>query len=301
MVAASAAAVVFGIMAFNYTWRQMNPAPGPPGNIIAPVSLEEEQKEELSEMPSIGKITPPMENNAAPYVPVNMETEKQHEIEMVYVRGGSFMMGCTPEQGSDCFNDEKPAHQTTVSNFFIGKYEVTQAQWKAVMGADDNPSNFKGDNLPVEQVSWNDVQEFIGKLNYITGGNYRLPTEAEWEYAARSGGQWRRYKYSGRGEIGEVAWYSVNSGDTTHPVGTKRANDLGIHDMSGNVYEWVSDWYGSYDVGSQTNPQGPASGSSRVIRGGCWNYTARVARVSFRSYGDPDRQGGNLGFRLARD
>ena len=304
MVAAAAAAVVFGILAFNYAWLQKNPTLEPLEATIAPIAPEERQKEVLKEMPSAGKFTPQREKDAAAYVPenpANKEAEKQLKIEMVYIRGGTFIMGCTPEQGNDCFDDEKPAHQATVSNFFIGKYEVTQVEWKAVMGAEGNPSNFKGDNLPVERVSWNDVREFIGKLNEKTGENYRLPTEAEWEYAARSGSQARRYKYGGRGEIGEVAWYSVNSGDTTHPVGTKRANDLGIYDMSGNVYEWVSDWYGSYDGSSQVNPQGPESGSARVIRGGCWNYTARVARVSFRSYGDPDRRGGNLGFRLARN
>ena len=151
-------------------------------------------------------------------------------IEMVFVQGGTFMMGATPEQGGDCHDDEKPAHQVTLSEYSIGKYEVTQGQWKEVMS--DNPSYFKGDdNLPVENVSWGDVQEFIRKLNKKTGESYRLPTEAEWEYAARGGSQSREYKYSGSNNVNDVAWYWDNSEGKTHPVGTKEANELGIYDM----------------------------------------------------------------------
>jgi formylglycine-generating enzyme required for sulfatase activity len=219
------------------------------------------------------------------------------EIPMVYVRGGTFVMGCTAEQGTECDDDENPAHEVTVRDFYIGKYEVTQAEWKAVMGS--NPSKFKGDNLSVEQVSWNEVQEFIRKLNTMTGKNYRLPTEAEWEYAARGGSQSRGFKYSGSDSIGEVAWYSENSGETTHLVGTKQANELGIYDMSGNVYEWVQDWDGDYSSGSQTNPVGPSSGSYRVLRGGCWYCVAKYTRVSFRSLTEPGLRIGFLGFRLA--
>ncbi|MBQ3247459.1 MAG: SUMF1/EgtB/PvdO family nonheme iron enzyme, partial [Alistipes sp.] len=173
-------------------------------------------------------------------------------FEMVFVKGGTFTMGATAEQGSDADSDEKPAHSVTVSNFYIGKYEVTQAQWEAVMGK--NPSRFKGDNLPVERVSWNDIQKFIEKLNAKTGKRYRLPTEAEWEYAARGGNQSKGYKYSGSNDIGSVAWYTDNSSSPTHPVGQKQPNELGLYDMSGNVYEWCSDWHGSYSSGSQTNP-----------------------------------------------
>jgi formylglycine-generating enzyme required for sulfatase activity len=218
-------------------------------------------------------------------------------MEMVYVRGGTFTMGCTAEQGTDCFGNEYPAHEVTVGDFYIGKYEVTQAEWKAVMGS--NPSHFKGDNLPVEQVSWNEVQEFIRKLNTMTGKNYRLPTEAEWEYAARGGSQSRSFKYSGSNSIGDVAWYGENSGNKTHPVGIKRANELGIYDMSGNVWELMNDWYGTYNSGSQTNPLGPSSGSYRVSRGGSWNYVARRARVSYRGYDEPGGRLDILGFRLA--
>ena len=221
-------------------------------------------------------------------------------IELVYVRGGTFTMGCTSEQGGDCEGDEKPAHQVTLSDFYIGKYEVTQKQWRAVMGSDPPELRFKGcDNCPVERVSWNDIQEFIKKLNQKTGKNYRLPTEAEWEYAARGGIQSKGYKYAGSNNIGEVAWYDGNSSSKTHPVGGKKANELGLYDMSGNVWEWCSDWYGSYSSGSQRNPQGPSSGSSRVLRGGCWDGYSGDCRVAYRGSGNPGFRHSNSGFRLA--
>jgi formylglycine-generating enzyme required for sulfatase activity len=206
-------------------------------------------------------------------------------------------MGCTSEQGSDCDDNEKPAHSVTVSSFSIGKYEITQAQWETIM--DSNPTDFKGDNLPVENVSWEEVQEFISRLNKATGKKYRLPTEAEWEYAARDGKKSRNYKYSGSNSIDEVAWYEDNSGYKTHPVGTKKANKLGIYDMSGNVYEWCNDWYGDYSSSAQTNPVGASSGSRRVIRGGGWNNDARGCRVVTRYGGSPGDRGINLGLRLA--
>jgi formylglycine-generating enzyme required for sulfatase activity len=218
-------------------------------------------------------------------------------IEMVYVQGGTFTMGCTGEQGNDCYPGEGPVHQVTLSNFYMGKYEVTQAQWKAVMGS--NPSNFKGDNLPVEKVSWNDVQEFIRKLNAQTGKHYRLPTEAEWEYAARGGNKSRKYKYSGSNALESVAWYGDNSGSTTHPVGTKSANELGIYDMSGNVWEWCSDWSGAYPASAQNNPVGALSGSDRVYRGGSWYIIAGSCRVAIRFDYSPGNSGSDLGFRLA--
>ena len=218
------------------------------------------------------------------------------EIEMVWVSGGTFTMGATSEQGSDAYDWEKPAHSVTLSGYYIGKYEVTQKLWKAVMGS--NPSGFKGDNLPVENVNWNDVQTFIRKLNQLTGKNYRLPTEAEWEYAARGGNNSRGNKYSGSDNVGSVAWYYENSGSTTHPVGSKSPNELGIYDMSGNVWEWCQDWYGYYSSSSQRNPKGPASGSHRVYRGGSWLNNARYCRVSDRSYISPDHRNYILGFRL---
>jgi formylglycine-generating enzyme required for sulfatase activity len=244
--------------------------------------------------PAAAKPAPPA---APPVVVAPPPSTANATTEMVYVRGGTFTMGCTAEQGKDCLDNEKPAHEVTVGDFYIGKYEVTQAEWKAVMG--NNPSNFKGDNLPVEKVNWNDVQEFIRKLNTTTGKNYRLPTEAEWEYAARGGSQSWGFKYSGSNSISDVAWYRKNSGSKTHPVGMKRANELGIYDMSGNVYELVNDWYGDYSSGSQTNPVGPSSGSRRVFRGGSWIIDARHARVSFRFIDLLGYRFDSLGFRLA--
>ena len=215
---------------------------------------------------------------------------------MVYVSGGTFTMGGTSEQGSVAYVDEKPTHNVTLSSYYICKYEVTQALWRAVMGS--NPSNFKGDNLPVECVSWNDCQTFINRLNNYTGRNFRLPTEAEWEFAARGGNYSRHYKYSGSNYIGDVAWYDGNSSNRTHPVGTKQPNELGLYDMSGNVYEWCSDWYGSYNSYSQSNPTGPNSGSDRVDRGGSWGGSARYCRSSYRGNLTPGYRFSNLGLRL---
>ncbi len=203
-------------------------------------------------------------------------------FKMVGVEGGTFTMGATSEQDSDAVNDEKPAHQVTLSSYNIGETEVTQELWQAVMGS--NPSYFKGSKRPVEKVTWNDCQQFITKLNRQTGRNFRLPTEAEWEYAARGGKKSKGYKYSGGGSIGDVAWYDNNSGEQTHDVATKYANELGIYDMTGNVWEWCQDWYGFYSSGSQTNPTGPASGSAHVYRGGSWGGLASYCRVSFRRY-----------------
>ncbi len=229
--------------------------------------------------------------------------------QMVLVRGGTFTMGCTSEQGSDCFDDEKPAHQVTLSDFYIGKYEVTQAHWQQVMGASaslSNPSYFKGcDNCPVENVSWNDIQEFIRNLDQQTGKRYRLPTEAEWEFAARGGSAGSATKYAGSNTIGDVAWYTNNSyiktnnSYKTQPVGQKRPNELGLYDMSGNVWERCSDWYGSYSTVSQTNPEGPSSGSYRVRRGGCFFHSPRGSRVSCRSWNEQETRHGAIGFRLA--
>ncbi len=216
---------------------------------------------------------------------------------MVAVQGGTFTMGATAEQGSDAHDSEKPAHQVTLSSFSIGQTEVTQALWQAVMGS--NPSQFTGDlQRPVEYVSWNDCQTFISKLNQMTGKDFRLPTEAEWEYAARGGNRSQGYKYAGSNTLGDVAWYASNRGSTTHPVATKAPNELGLYDMSGNVYEWCQDWSGSYSSNAQTNPIGPATGSSRVHRGGCWDNHARYCRVSSRGSA-PSGAYFDFGLRLA--
>ena len=219
------------------------------------------------------------------------------QFTMVAVEGGTFTMGATSEQGSDAEDDEKPAHQVTLSDYYIGQTEVTQALWKAVMGG--NPSNHKGDNLPVEQVSWDNCQVFIQKLNQLTGKQFRLPTEAEWEYAARGGRKSQGYKYAGGNNIGSVAWYDGNSGYETHPVATKQANELGIYDMSGNVWEWCSDWYGGYQSSSQSDPQGPSSGSYRVFRSGNYVDGAGRCRVSYRGRNTPDDRYSALGLRLS--
>ena len=218
-------------------------------------------------------------------------------FEMVEVRGGTFRMGATSEQGSDAWDDEKPVHSVTLSGYYIGKTEVTQALWKAVMGS--NPSYWKGDNLPVECVNWNDCQEFIRKLNAITGQNFRLPTEAEWEFACRGGNNSRGYKYSGSNYIDNVAWYDGNSGKKTHPVATKLPNELGIYDMTGNVWEWCSDWKGKYSSGAQIDPKGPYDGSSRVDRGGSWFGNARSYRSSGRFCDSPGYRNNGQGLRLS--
>jgi len=225
------------------------------------------------------------------------------EPEMVFVQGGTFLMGNTKEQGlHDTFGEIKQ-HQVTLSSFYIGKYEVTQGQWKAIMGK--NPSMFKGDNLPVDYVRWEDVQEFIVRLNAATGKQYRLPTEAEWEYTARGGNKTSFYRYSGSNIVDDVGWYKENSGKEMHPVGTKLPNELGIYDMSGNVWEWCNDFMNYYETHAQTNPQGPLKGIGgwHVYRGGSCNSKEKLLRVSYREHG------GNIdnyhykytGFRLAHN
>ena len=216
---------------------------------------------------------------------------------MVWVEGGTFRMGATSEQGSDADSYEKPVHSVTLSGYYIGKTEVTQALWEAVMGS--NPSYWKGDNLPVESVSWDDCQEFIRKLNALTGQNFRLPTEAEWEFACRGGNNSRGYKYSGSNYIDNVAWYWDNSGKKIHPVATKSPNELGIYDMSGNVWEWCADWFGNYSSSAQTNPKGPYDGSYRVYRGGGWGDYARLCRSSGRYCFSPGSRYCDLGLRLS--
>jgi len=216
-------------------------------------------------------------------------------FKMMPVEGGSFTMG-SPDSDTDADDDEKPQHAVTLSDFYMGETEVTQALWKAVMdGA--NPSNFQGDNLPVEKVSWEDCQTFIAKLNQMTGKTFRLPTEAEWEYAARGGQKSKGKPYGSGSNNPDTFWYSGNSNNKTHPVGSN-PNELGLCDMSGNVWEWCGDWYGSYTSEAQTNPTGPATGSYRVERGGSWYNSARNCRVSYRDGGTPSDRYNNLGLRL---
>ncbi len=246
--------------------------------------------------------------------------------EMLFVEGGTFQMG-----SNDGDSDEQPVHSVTLSDFYIGKYEVMQAEYAAVM--DTNPSYFDGDSLPVEQVSWYDAIEYCNALSVAEGltpyytiditaedanntspeddvrwsvtcntasKGYRLPTEAEWEYAARGGNESQVYIYSGSNTHGYVAWYDENSNNTTHTVGTKAANELGIHDMSGNVWEWCWDWNDTYSSAVATNPQGAETGEDRVVRGGSWYDSGNYCRSAYRSGGVASLGGSGLGFRVAR-
>jgi formylglycine-generating enzyme len=231
-----------------------------------------------------------------------------YEPDMVFVQGGTFQMGQTdPDVGcTGCSKDELPIHTVTLSSFSIGKYEITQKQWREVMGSDPSGPRLKGcDQCPVEMVSWNDIQDYIQKLNakIKTSKKYRLPTEAEWEFAARGGNNSNNYKYSGSNTIDNVAWYNSNSDSKTHPIGTKQANELGIYDMSGNVWEWCSD---SYDENYYKNyplqkPKGAQSDSSRVLRGGSWFVNDYYCRFANRGRNEPDVRFSDLGFRLVRD
>ena len=217
-------------------------------------------------------------------------------------------MGATEEQAGASAN-ESPAHQVTLTkDYYLGETEVTQALWYAVMGQKPTSDGSAwsstyglGDNYPAYYISWNDCQEFISKLNQLTGLTFRLPTEAEWEYAARGGNKaTTQTLYSGSNTIGDVAWYDDNSSSSTHAFAGKSANALGLYDMSGNVWEWCNDWYGSYSSGAQTDPTGSSSGSSRVLRGGGWNYSANDCRVAKRHHVSVlNRRSYSVGMRLA--
>ncbi len=218
-------------------------------------------------------------------------------IEMVAVKGGKFDMGSDDEAA-----DRKPAHTVILKDFNIGKYEVTQALWERVMGT--NPSKYQCPDCPVTNVSWNDVQSFIIKLNELTGKQYRLPTEAEWEFAARSGireDKSKMLKYAGKDHLQTIAWYEGNAKDHLHKVGKKKPNALEIHDMTGNVEEWCADWYGKdyFTKKDVTNPQGPESGNSKVVRGGSWNSLKEEVSVTRRAAYLPSSKSVYLGFRLA--
>jgi formylglycine-generating enzyme required for sulfatase activity len=220
-------------------------------------------------------------------------------MEFLLIFPGEFDMGSSSNEPMRNDNEE-PVHHVKISkSFYIGKYEVTQKQWRDVVGS--SPSSFKGDNLPVEQVSWNDVQEFIKKLNEKEGSNkYRLPSEAEWEYAARAGTT-SRYSFGDDESIlGDYAWYHSNSGSKTHDVGQKKPNPWGLYDMHGNVWEWVQDnWHGDYN-GAPTDGSSWESGSYRVFRGGGWRNLARRCRSADRNYVDPGSRSHYIGFRLLR-
>ncbi len=305
----------FNATKFGYTKQQgeIKLTADAPGKLV----IELDRNNAVAAQPANNVITQPQQVTQVqtPVQPVSQNssflssnaqtfTVKGVSFTMIPVEGGTFTMGTTSEQGSDADSDEKPTHSVTLSSYMIGETEVTQALWEAVMGS--NPSRFKGTTKPVEQVSWNDCQTFISKLNSLTGKRFRLPTEAEWEYACRGGNKSKGYKYSGSNNIDDVAVYTKNSYDKgssspdygTHAVKTKRPNELGIYDMSGNVWEWCSDWKGSYSSSSQTNPTGAASGARRVLRGGSWYYNARGCRSSGRGDITPGYSDYDLGLRL---
>ena len=271
--------------------------------------LNYEEKRKLNDYISRAKNA--MNNNTL------KTTHFSDEPEMVFVAGGTFQMGSNFSLAAKSHNhllsfiasgtykeesisveiNEQPVHSVTLSSYYIGKYEVTQAQWQAIMG--NNPSNFVGDDLPVESVSWDDIQSFLQKLNSKTKKQYRLPTIAEWEFAARGGNSSNNYTYSGSNNINDVAWYTENSSYKTHIRGGKQANELGIYDMTGNVWEWCSDWYETYSASPVQNPTGPTEGFVREYRGGSWVFNPDYCRVAFRGSHAPAFRNGDLGFRVA--
>ena len=217
------------------------------------------------------------------------ETTAGVNIHMVLVGGGTFQMGLddAPTVG------EKPAHAVALDDYYIGATEITQGQWRAVMG--NNPSHFRGDNLPVDGVTWEEAKLFCKKLSELSGRHYTLPTEAQWEYAASGGGQ---TPHAGSVNLDEIAWYGVNSGRRTHAVALKAPNVLGIYDMSGNIWEWCSDWYAPYESADQLNPTGPQLGTERVLRGGSWIIEAEHCRITYRNANVPTARDNNYGFRV---
>lgn len=231
-------------------------------------------------------------------VMAKQEIAQYLEAQMVRVDGGTFSMGCAWSEGQNCEDDERPIQKVTLNGFAISKVEVTQRLWQSVM--DNNPSYFPTcPECPVEQISFEDVQQFLGRLNHLTGKTYRLPTEAEWEFASRGGTKSTGHKFSGSADANQVGWFWDNSSNSTHPVARKTPNELGLFDMSGNVWEWCQDWYGTYTSKPVDNPTGPGFGTYRVIRGGAWNYHQGGCRNSCRYSFFPDKQGMSLGFRLA--
>jgi formylglycine-generating enzyme required for sulfatase activity len=266
--------------------------------LLAMCSLTACAHNSQTEHPVAGNVAVDTETQSKENAPKETITVNGVSFEMVKVEAGTFTMGGTPEM-EDKFDYAKPVHKVTITrNFYIGETEVTQALWEAVMGS--NPSWFEGNaNRPVESVTWNDCQTFIKKLNAATGKKFRLPTEAEWEFAARGGNKSRHYRYSGSNDIDEVAWYKANSDYETHDVAMKKPNELGLYDMSGNVSEWCEDWLGEYSASAQTNPTGPKSGIFRVRRGGEKGDEASWCVPSYRYHAEPGESAFCLGFRLA--
>ncbi len=224
------------------------------------------------------------------------ESKALPEIDMVFVEGGTFMMGFNEDETEHSY--EAPKHEVTLRAYKIGKYEVTQDIWEKVMGS--NPSTFVGKDLPVENVSWDDVQVFIKKLNKLTGKHYRLPSEAEWEFAARGSNKSKGFIFIGGDDPDSIGWHFDNSDKHTHSVGLLTPNELGIYDMAGNVGEWTQDWYGPYSAKSQTNPKGPKSSDiGKIFRGGNWATLAQYNRPACRNISNPNFRSSTIGFRLA--
>ena len=242
----------------------------------------------------------PVKRVQAPPPPPKIYPIVKPAIDMVFIQGGKIRRGCPNLDGAGCLIDERPRHEIKLKHFLISRTPVTQLQWASVMGI--NPSHFHGnDSLPVEQVSWNEVHEFIRRLNAMTGKKYRLPTEAEWEYAALGGAKASGQPFFGQRFLADVAWYEYNSGGRTMPVGGREPNELGLYDMIGNVWEWVNDWYDRdyYSTGQINNPRGPRGGTDRVYRGCAFNSGEQHCRISMRNFAKPDYRTVNLGFRLA--
>ena len=241
--------------------------------------------------------------------PVNRVFTVNHiPIKMVFVKGGDLQLGCIADQGDSCRERELPSHNVKLTDFYIGETEVTQAQWMAVMGSDNNPSYWKGNTLPVERVSWAECHRFVTRLNkYLAkelpeGYHFALPSEAQWEYAARGGMKSAGMRYAGSNDLKQIAWFYDNSSQRTHDVRIKTANELGIFDMSGNVWEWCEDWYDEDFYAENTdwhNPMNNQETSYRVQRGGSWNYAASYSRCATRDRGSIHSRYEDCGFRVA--
>jgi formylglycine-generating enzyme required for sulfatase activity len=237
----------------------------------------------------------PVTNNQQLTTSNYTETHAGVNLEMVSIPGGTFQMG---SNGAQAESDEKPVHTVTLDGFWMGKYEVTQRQYEAMMGG--NPSYFKGPDRPVEMVSWNDVTEFCQKISQATGKTYSLPTEAQWEYACRAGSSGKWCFGDSENLLGDYGWHTANSGSQTHDVGGKKPNVWGLYDMHGNVWEWCADWYAPYSAGAVSNPAGPANSGSRVIRGGDWGLDPESCRSADRYGIPPAYRYHDIGFRLSR-
>lgn len=244
---------------------------------------------------------PPVSGNSA-INPSQAEIVRSIENNMLRIEGGTFTMGCQNENDTSCYYWEKPAHKVTLNTFYMARYPVTQKDWLAVVG--DKPWFTKDcPDCPVENVSWYDAQVFLSRLNQLTGKFYRLPTEAEWEYAARGGSKSKNYTFAGSNTLNVVGWHEGNSNRISHPVGGKQPNELGLYDMSGNVWQWCSDWFDDkyYSKSPEENPQGPGRESYRSCRGGSWWSEEKDCRVTNRDRYPPDARDDDVGFRIAKD